>query len=317
MSQVTKNKHRYIQFPLCAIHEIFHNRKEALNDVIAFGIVRYSHSCSDKNGRCEPEAIARQVLYDYYRHSNILESKLIKQLKDFFKNDIIDEDDPECLFSEDGSEFTPMGLDRFPEALKTYPDFMERCKQHYQIHLAVEYLNLTISRSPVDGYNRIKDIQQENEAKFGKQPMPMLPVKMLLQFRESSEPIEYLMVYTAIKSLIGHDKFVGTNKSTILMRMIGAKSNEALKDELKWIPMRNLYKKYSTRHHFDKLIKSLWVDKFIKSNIGYKRKMWISTTLDFDELKIEVDKRLRAIDYNRQRKKARQELHELQIKIPA
>jgi len=108
-----------------------------------------------------------------------------------------------------------------------------------------------------------------------------------------------------VKSLQGQKKFTATNKDAVIMRMIGAKSKEALAETLKNKALKELYNKYINRYWADKLLNELFIKGFIKSKVGYKRKIYLSTSLDSIELAKEVADFLKTKNAKSQEKETR------------
>jgi len=177
------------------------------------------------------------------------------------------------------------------------------------MHTAQTFLGVKLGENYISGYNKVNELLEDNELMHGKQPMPSVSPRTLFTFRDNPENIELLLAYVSIKSLIGQKHFTATNKDAIIQRMIGAKNKEALyyitsNSEF----LRDLYKKYINRYWCDKLLDTLLKSGFISSKIGFKRKLYISTTLSFNELAIEAANFIKSKDIKQQEKKARESI---------
>jgi hypothetical protein len=138
--------------------------------------------------------------------------------------------------------------------------------------------------------------------------MPAISKEMLFSFRDDPQNLDLFMAFVAIKSLIGWNKYIGTYRTVIVMRMIGAKNKKALEYALKNKDLKAIYDKYIKRRQFDRLIDRLLRKHFITAKIGYKRKIYISTVYDFDTLENEIGKAEDEADFKKLERDARQRL---------
>jgi len=294
LTTMKDEKPKYMQIPLCILQELTKDPKKAFELMLSYGVAYYA-----KNIKYSMQDVTRQVMYDFYRNQNILHQDLISYIVD---NVAIDED----YSGFNGSDFNPeTEMQELEEAFKTDTELRELAVKHYQMNQAVGFYNL----NKIDRSERIKyveSLKNKHESLYGKQPMPSVNTAMLFSFRDNPQNIELFMAYVAIKSLIGQHNFTATNREVIVMRMIGAKSKEALELALKDKNLKAIYSKYILRYWFDKLVGELLTRNFLSAKIGFKRKIYVSTILDFQTLAVEIANFLKQRDLKKQEKQAKE-----------
>ena len=87
--------------------------------------------------------------------------------------------------------------------------------------------------------------------------------------------------------------------------MIGAKNKEALQEAIKNKSLNAIYAKYINRYWIDKLLNELLIKNFISSKVGFKRKLYISTTMNNNELALDVATFIKLKDAKTQEKQTR------------
>jgi hypothetical protein len=284
------NIQKYIQFPLCYLQEIAIEPSKAIERAISYGVLKYG-----KGLPYSFEDVARQILYDFYH------DKVSSDIVDFLTGYDIAKDEDYRGF--DGGEFEPEDLKKLTEILEV--EKHSDCIFHYQIHVALSFFNIQLGSQAIENYNEVEKYCLKHEQKFGKQPFPSMGLNLLFSFRDNPENIELLLAFAAIKSLIGQRNFTATNKDTIVMRMIGAKNKEALQEAIKNKSLKAIYAKYINRYWIDKLLNELLIKNFISSKVGFKRKLYISTTLNNSELALEVATFIKLKDAKTQEKQTR------------
>ncbi|MGE0089437.1 MAG: hypothetical protein AB7S50_08200 [Bacteroidales bacterium] len=293
-----ENEERYMQFPLCLLQEIPKSPKETIEKMIGYGVYYYA-----KSVKFSMDEVVRQLLFDYARNKPALKYDLLEFMEQIIDNETLCYD-AECLFN--GAEFDPGNVmnDELQKILEDYPEQKQFAIEHLQNHKSVYFFGLNnIDRS--QRINHVQKLIEKHESMYGKQPMPSLNKTMLFSFRDNPQNIELLMAFVAIKSLIGQHKFTATNREIIVCRMIGAKSKEALEYALKTKELKELYSKYINRYWFDKLITELLTRNFLSSKIGFKRKIYLSTVYNYENLAFEISKFLKERDQKRQEKQAK------------
>ncbi len=237
---------RYLQFPLFLIRNIFINKEQTINQIIKYGIYRYS-----TRFKYSIDNIAQQIIYDYYK-GNL--SNDLKQKIDLIDNEIIGKDDDYNGFTGKG-QFDPANeITELMECFKNDDDFYLVAIEHYRIHLA--YQSLNISGNKENCLQIGKEI--ENQITKG-EPMPMINLNLLFDFRDNPKSefeIMQLCAFIAIKSILGIKNAVKTNKNHIQSRIFGYASIKHLPTEFNEVT-KALYNKYSHRYHIDKVLQHL------------------------------------------------------------
>jgi len=243
------NEHNnlYIQFPLFLIRGIFADKNAVINKILDYGCYQYS-----KRLEYSTIDVAKQLIYDLY--SDKLGAALTECVK-ALNSDIIG-----C--NEDYRGSFAFGLDFQPsdeiEEMLTHLDndnfFTKKAVEYYQMNQVLK--SFGINGNIEDMLNKGKQIEMEIPAK---EPMPMLNVKMLLNFRDKDKTefdIAQFMAYMAINSIIGTKQFAKTNKNHIISRMFGFSSIKTIPPNLSK-DVRELINKYSKRYQIDKLLRQL------------------------------------------------------------
>ena len=229
MSEDTK-EYRYLQIPLCWLQKVQEDPKKAIEQAICFGVVNFASRLN-----ADLSEVARQTIYMYTRGQDNMTSLLWQSLRQRINNGEIyfDEENP-GFFSD---EFRP-DTSELEQLLYVHPTLKAAAMQNYKLNEAARKLSLMpmpdyFERSSIP----VADFKGKEEARHGKQPMPMIKVDIALRFKNNPQNIELFLAYVAIKSLLGIGKkarqkgYVRTYKKAIVGRMIGAKDQASL-DEL-------------------------------------------------------------------------------------
>ena len=258
-----KKEFSYVQFPLCLLMETYKKDIESsLRMILRYGIMHYA-----KKLKYSLPDVAKQVCYYYYRHQDTMQKSIIKKIDKAIDEDLFILDEDYNGFA--GDTFQPD--DNISEILKLFesdPQFKADSILHYRLHLctSINHLGISIASndSLIDTYNRALEIQNTFEDKFGHDAMPFCKKSMLFEFIENPKDIDLFRAYIGIKSLIGQKVYVTTHKTVILSRLMGCKSNNALKNFLKSNKSaKEIYDKYSVRRQIDKLLFKLMERGFI------------------------------------------------------
>jgi len=301
MNDTAKIEKKYIQFPLCMLQKLAIEPQKTINSIISYGFIYFA-----KRQKYDLPNVARQVYYDWV-HDKV-DGELFECLEELENTENLTKDLDYKGFVFDGFDSDEIG--NLKSLLEKYPKVSELAIEHYQLHTACEFfdfpklhkLNL---ENIIKQSNEVEDFKNLHESKFGKQPLPSISLEMLNSFYANPDNIELFLAYIAVKSLQGQKKFTATNKDAVIMRMIGAKSKEALAETLKNKALKELYNKYINRYWADKLLNELFIKGFIKSKVGYKRKIYLSTSLDSIELAKEVADFLKTKNAKSQEKETR------------
>jgi hypothetical protein len=277
-----ENETKYIQFPLFLIRGIFTDKKAVINKILDYGIYRYSSRFDYTLYN-----VARQLIYDHYNDKLAMElKKCIKALN----SDIIGRNDDYRGFDAEG-QFTPMDeISELCTALNDKHNFnFERLAiEHYQMHLALKSLGITASSEYI--LKQGKQIEKEIPAK---EPMPMLSVKLLFEFRDNEKSefdIAQLLAYMAIRSILGTKPYGRTNFKLITARMFGYSSHKAIPDKLN-PAIKDLICKYSNRYHRDKILQQLKSNWHVVTYSRNMRGLYVGIGVSIDTLAIAGEKR--------------------------
>lgn len=253
--------YKYFQFPLCLLSETYKDRDKGFGLMVSYGLVHFAKS----QNYIEPD-VARQVVYDYYRNKDKMPDGLFDALEVAEQDGLFTWDDDYNGFSSDGRFAAEENTREVMRLMEADADLKADAIQHYQLHQAGEFLNVSIA-SPKDTlkrYREAKAIQQAHEAKFGPDAMASVKPSMLFDFRDNpKQDTDLFRAYLGIVSLIGYRYFISTSKPVILSRMIGAKSKAAFEYLSKHKDIQETVSKYSKRYNMDKLLLALAEQKFI------------------------------------------------------
>lgn len=282
---------KYIHFPLNLIQITYQDHNKGWDIIISFGIVNYA-----KKIKYDINNVAKQLMYAYYRNTNMIQNELFETLERLIGDQKLTTDEQYNSFND--KSFEP--LETSSELLDLFegdPEFKEAAILRYQIEQAIGKDNLNVTLKSIDKtiamYNEGLNITNDFAQKYGNDCYPSMKIKMAIDIRNSEKDYDLFRAYIAIKSLIGHNKYIETTKGIILMRMFGCKSSSALLDFLESsLSIKTHYDRYSRtekamRYNFDKLFAGLLSRGFIMSKIfvrGVSRKIFLSTGLTYDEL---------------------------------
>ena len=253
-------EYKYLQFPLCLVTVTYKDRSGGIDLMISYGIMHYA-----KKQKYQINEVARQMIYDWYRNNDRMQSKLRSKIRHAISDELFTEDEDYNGFSWDS--FNPVeAIDEVLSLFDNDRQFKELAILNYQLHQAGDFLGITIPSfdSTERSYNEAKSIQEAYEAKFGPDVMPSCKKSLLFEFRDQpQQDIEILRAYIGILSLIGYRNFISTSKPVILSRMIGAKSKAAWDQLSRAENIIDTVSKYSKKYHMDNLLLNLAKRKFI------------------------------------------------------
>ncbi len=133
-----RNNEKYIQFPLFLLTDLHVNKKEAINNILFYGIYNYSTKFKVK-----PFDVAKQLVYGIYRNEI---GKDLKRQINALKSDIIGCNKDYNGFNVDGT-FEPTNeievlLNLFANDNQLFRDSTE----YYRLHLASQSLGISINK---------------------------------------------------------------------------------------------------------------------------------------------------------------------------
>lgn len=291
---------RYLQFPLCLLHNLFADKFKTINDIIDFGIYRFS-----KKQDYDLFEVARQMMYCFYRKQGDLTNDLRRMIQRYIDSENIQIDDDYNGFS--GSEFNPvLELEQILRLFENDNNFKEKAIELYQIRQACSEDVLNIDCSNFD-YVLKHGKEIERTIPEG-EPYPSINKSLFYDFRDH-EKTEFDMMqfacYIAIRSILGEKPYCRTNKEMILCRAFGYKSNKELPATMH-PDLKALFDKYNKRYHIDRILQSIelsWNILIYSHNIrglyiGLSKKI----TLESMIVQAETKKKKKQIDALKQRK---------------
>ena len=274
---------RFVQFPLYLLRELFTD-KDVFNKILAYGIYRYSKKF-DFNIR----EVGKQCMYGYYNKH--LPNELNKLMLEYIDKGELSEDLDYKGFSPNGKNFEPddsvneiMGLFQKDERLNLLSI------EYYQLHMALS--SLKIKNGSID--HIINSAKKIEASKPENDPMPMINVKMLFNFRDKPKfefEIAQLAAFIAVKSIIGVNAFYKTNKAMIVSRMFGYASTKHLPASFMHVAVSNLFKKYSNRYHIGLVLQALQLNWNVVSynNNTHGLFMAIGNKISLNDLALRVE----------------------------
>lgn len=243
---------RYLQFPLCMLRELFTDKKKAIDDIIDFGIYRFS-----KTVKYELFDVAKQMMYCFYRKQSDLTNDLRRMIQRYIDSEKIYFDEEYSGFSGIGSEFkAELELDQILPLFETDKTFKEKAIEFYQIRQACsrDLLNITCNFDYVLKHG--KEIERTIPAN---EPYPSINKDLFFKFRDHEKTEFDLMqfaCYIAIRSILGKKSYCRTNKEMILCRAFGYNSVKHLPATMNPV-IKELFDKYKKRHHIERILQSL------------------------------------------------------------
>ena len=303
------SQHRYFQFPLMLLKDLYLDYKKAMDDILVFSVVDFAlkQDVDDKDA-------AKQALYSYYRKKGLTE--LIDSVDFYVEKDRLTYDDHNIGFTADGKNFNPVTdeiLHLFEEDFEFKGIARLNC-QLSKIESIFGVKGLDYDQA-FERHDIIKSTVKKHEEQFGNEPMPTVERNLFFDFREEYSPLLF-SAYMAIRSIQGQNYFCATTKNVILMRMLGAKSNEALQAHLEIPEIRDIHQKISRsdnalRYHFKKLFNRLQDRGLLKSKTYDRRigrKIFMSTRLDYGQLTKRLIEQINRKNHKQKEKEAAQKI---------
>lgn len=310
-----KKEYDYVQSPLCLLRETYRNVKTGTDLFFDFGIVNYA-----KTKQYTMTAVAVQLIYDFYRRSDRLQSGMTQKICNAIDQDKFSdfrEDNP----GFNGKKFDPASYDNpnveeLLSLFKSDSELKETAILNYQIYVTTSKrknsLSLKISDLEIiiNNYYQAKQIKQEFEDNFGPDAMPSVKTDILFDMGKNTNNIDLLRAYIGILSLIGQRSFISTSKPVILSRMIGAKSKDAYKFFSEDPIIKKTIDKYKNRYWMDKLLTTLAERKFIMYLARkHDRKLYVSKYMSPMELSELIKSRQFTFNLKKKQNEALQHLY--------
>ena len=240
-----KTRFGYVQFPIFLLRNFQENRQKVINEILDYGIFRYSQKF-----RYQAPAMAQQIIYDLYRKE--LPCGLANEIRKL-KSKIIGKDNDYNGFIAGSFEPTDE-IGELLNAFETRPTLKQMAIEHYQMHLALQSLNISGNREAI--ITRAKAIMERTPQG---EPMAMVKTNFLFEFRDFDKTefeVMQLLAYIAINSILGKRESTKTNNAHVLARMLGYSSIKQV-PENKTKLEKTIFEKYSHRYHIDKVLREL------------------------------------------------------------
>jgi hypothetical protein len=274
--------YEYILFPLPLLQEIFKKPRTGFSEIFDFGI--YKSASTQKVTKYDA---IKQTLYCYYRGG--LTSSLERKLNKLATDEIFNPDDEYSGFGANGNEFNPdEEINAISEYLENDNELCKEITEFHQLRQIKDVLNIKFDiKSVSDTYYKL--IKEYSD--FKDSPLVMIRKEMMFDFylHEKSEYEKVLFAtYAGIRSIIGNKKFCQTTQEMVFMRMVGAKNREALELILSDKKVKGIFNKYNVRYQREKILNELVARNFLTSKIGIKKRTYLSCTLSYDDLSLEI-----------------------------
>lgn len=280
----------YFNFPLSLLQSIRNDiDHEGLLTIIAYGTMSFSEKISFKK-----EAIAKQMIYLYYRRQYFLPQEVKKSLEEMYEDGRILEEEQYHGFSD--TTFNPVieyELGGILRELESDEIFYKKCIKVYQEHQAVSLLNVNykIINDLRDKYKEAKEFLRSFEQKYRIDSWTSVSNNLIFEVYKGNIEMSYLRIIAAAKSVIGKRNYNDTYKPVLLSRMFGCKNYDILHEFLSKNPeLKSHYEFLTKRRQWEKLINTAMEKKYI-SYFSTGRKFYVSVRLTENELGNEVRQR--------------------------
>ncbi len=252
MEKTVSHSNDYIIFPINLLESVFSDTESCFYDLLISGVIKKAKHIDVEDGT----AIGL-CAYDYFEKKNVPKSMIsfIKKTR-MERWEIFDSSGEACYkgLSEDWKNSATGNTDEVLEygkikralySLKIQPELDI-------IYIQKRYAKLEMSNSKI---------------------LVMIKHQMIsthLTETKSEYDLATFCVYVAIKSILGQNKAVKTNKQMIITRAFGSNQEIAAK--------------YSTRRRFDKIMRDLEMAWGVSRHSDHNRGFYISTNLPVKEL---------------------------------
>lgn len=267
---------KYILIPLPVIQEIFRKPQTGIGEILCVGIYRVAQALKTN----EYNAI-RQLFYCHYRGG--LTDSLKSHLERLEQEGVFCSDNDYNGFNY--QEFIPNDeVESISEYCKNHPSLKEEIEEFHRLRQVSKVLGINFD---ISSLARTYKAYFEAYGGFCNQPLVSISSKMMLDFYKNKKT-DYekalLAMYAGIRSIIGTKAFACTTSSMIKCRMFGAKDGDTLETMLNDDALKSAHGKYTTDYHYKKMLKELVARGFLKSEIGYNKRTYLSCKLDMKGL---------------------------------
>ena len=293
---------RYVLIPLPLVRNLF-LKEDAVNDMLDYGIYSYSTTITVNS-----EDAFSNLVDCYYHNRNALTDSLLFRLDNYVSDEVLPSQ------SEDGQQISNELL-RYIIDEEDDENFIEEVKTWYRVffsYLRFELKPKTV-KFTIDNYLNISSTYG-----YFKKDCPLIAVgvRYLLdaQKRKSLNERILLAYQLGIMSIIGmHRQWCATTKDMIRARMFGFKNFAEMHANVNET-LAEFIDKLSSRWAMDKMRDEAMTAKLLRCCFGYGRRVYVSATKSFDEIKNEIADSLNSQQQKNERKRQRLELELLLTK---
>jgi len=257
MGKTSVQSSEYIIFPISLLGQVFKGDKSCFEDMLIYGVMKMA-----KHIQINPDNALGLCVYDCIEGETVP-----KSITAFIKEMGID-------------RYALFGTYGYPACQDLYEDWEKFTKRNNDeafeygtIRRAIHYLGLT--GKVFDIRKRYYEIESSNE-----QITVMIKQQMIFSYLKedkSEYDLATFCIYASIKSILGKNKVVKTNKEMIIKRAFGDNQEMA--------------EKYSTRRKFDKIMSNLELDWGVSRYAERMRGFFVSTSLPMKELAFIAEER--------------------------
>ena len=271
----------FILVPVPMIKELM-TRTDGINVILMYGL--YHSARKQKTTAGEP---FRQLLYCYFRETDVLTPSLKLQLDNFVDEGKIS-DDIGCAFGSYGSEFSPeTEVEELSLLCKENLELQNEILEWYKIVQFYKLSNLALNGNAIAA--TISCAKKFGE--FQGEPYAMISPNLMIDLRDKGQAEKdrvRMAMLLAICSIVGTKRFAATTKKQIIKRMFGAKNDDELSNNLLNKSLNSCFSKYTTRKVFDKIRDELLAKNLLKCYHGHAGRIYISNKFSFSELLDEI-----------------------------
>jgi hypothetical protein len=226
----------YLTFPISLLQGITGERREqVIQDIIDYGICSYA--------KLLPDPLITEVIND-----NIL---LLKQQPFNRLYHMLSK----CCSLADLSTLSVGDLLPIYQANKSLREYGIEL---YNLRLAFKAFNYRDDAEDLSFC--VKEIYKRLEAN---EPVATVKLNMIIEFRDndkSESEVMQLLMYLAIRSILGKKRYCKTNFGLIIARAFGYRDCKSVNPNIK---ASRLFKKYSNRYHYDQVLARLELSWYV------------------------------------------------------
>lgn len=281
---------RFMMIPIPALKELFVHREphEGLDIVINIGIF---HTSTHIN--TDWENVLRQTFYCFYHKPKDLTKSIWQKLNNLKTEEVIECDLDHRGFDTEGNFDAIYEADSLSEYCNKDPKFKRELEEWHRIRYTTDKI-MNINADGTD-FDAISNSYKEANSKYKfadncifARVNPDIVMRFYTNETASLYQNALFAMYIGICSIVGRKAYTNTVSSLIKARMFGARNWSELQKTLMDNSLKEAYAQFTTRHHYDKLIKELQSMQLI-SEIGRYRRTFLSTSMTAQELEKETN----------------------------